>query len=666
MNRPAPPGFLGADVHPEVVGMICTAGHVDHGKTRLVGMLTGCSTDRLKEERERGLTIELGFAPCFLGDNLCVGIVDVPGHERFVRTMVAGVSGIDLALLVVAADDGIMPQTVEHLQILEMLGVRHGMAVLTKTDLVAPDLLAQRMEEAATFLRGTFLEGAPVLPVSSETGAGYGEFYGELVARIRALRRRPNDGVFRMPVERLFRREGFGEVISGIAVSGRIRTGDAVALSPGGQTGKVRGLQCFLRSAEEGGAGQCLALNVPEWGKHPPQRGQVVTLPGYLSSATLFYARLHAVPRLDPPLRHAEAVRFHAGTADMPAKVYLLEETELPGGGSAAATIRTARPVAAAAGDRFLLRRVSPAATVAGGRIALAESGDRRPRRAVMLETLLDCERFFADAAADADAPDYRDRQVEFALYRRGMNGATVPDLARDALLTPSACAESCARLREAGRILEVKEGEFLHRDALRNGCEIGRACLDKARKAGRLLVPLVEFRKWLPSASSAARNAVCLRLEEDGAMAREDQALLLYADPASLPVADRALAERILRLYADTGYRSPHPSTLAETLAVPSADAARILEYLIRARRLVALSDAVVLDAGHYRAAQDMAVETIRSAGVLDSPAFRDRLNTTRKYAMTLLDYMDAQGITVRSGNTRKLLPDYTQRLWK
>lgn len=347
--------------------MVCTAGHVDHGKTQLVKMLTGCQTDRLRDELERGLTIELGFAPCFLGNGLCVGIVDVPGHEKFVRNMVAGVSGIEMAILVVAADDGIMPQTVEHVQIMELLGVRDGIVVLTKTDLVSAETVEQRTHEVREFLTGTFLESAPVCPVSSETFVGYPEFYALLVSRISHHRLRRDTRVFRMPVERTFTRPGFGLVVTGIPVTGSIRIGDQVEVVPGQLRGHVRGLQTFLHDANEGEAGQCLALNVPEYAKTPPTRGQVLCLPGYLRPASFFHVRLQAVPGLDRPLRNAEQVKFHAGTAEEPAKLYLLEETELPPGQSMLGTVAVANPVAAAVTDRFIIRRMSPQLTVAGG-----------------------------------------------------------------------------------------------------------------------------------------------------------------------------------------------------------------------------------------------------------------------------------------------------------
>ena len=386
--KQCPPGQLRADVNPDVIMMICTAGHVDHGKTQLVKLLTGCNTDVLKTEQERGLTIELGFAPCFLGNNLAVGIVDVPGHEKFVKNMVAGVSGIAMTVLVIAADDGVMPQTVEHLQIMQLMGVRHGMVALTKTDLVPEETVNQRVEEIRAFLEGTFLEGADICPVSSETFDGYSEFYDVLVGRIRGIVKQRQVGVFRMPIERVFSQRGFGSIVTGIPVGGTVRLGDQLELVPGGMKGKVRGIQCFLRDASEGSYGQCLALNIPDFSKQPPVRGQTLGQPGYMRPARIFHVRVNTIQKLEPPLRNAEEIKFHTGTAEEHGKIYLLEEKTFEGGGSGLATVLVANAVSAAVNDRFIVRRPSPAATVGGGDILAVSYTEHRPKRKVILEKL--------------------------------------------------------------------------------------------------------------------------------------------------------------------------------------------------------------------------------------------------------------------------------------
>ena len=309
----------------DVEMMVCTAGHVDHGKTSLVKWLTGCETDVLKEEKERGMTIEPGFAPCSTVAGVSVGITDVPGHEKFVHHMVAGVSGVGMCILVIAADDGIMPQTIEHFQIMELLGVERGVVALTKRDLVDAATLEQRIGEIRAWLANGFLKDAPICPVSSSTGDGILEFHRIFSEAVNAAVRSEQLGIFRLPIERVFSMEGHGRVLSGVPVAGRIAEGDWVELVPGGAQGRVRGMQCFGRSAEQGRSGLCVALNVPDFARENPRRGQVLCLPGRLHAATVFHSRLRMLDRTGLGVKSGERVMLHTGTAEVQARVYGLE-----------------------------------------------------------------------------------------------------------------------------------------------------------------------------------------------------------------------------------------------------------------------------------------------------------------------------------------------------
>ena len=329
-----PPGLLRTDEEVDVALMIGTAGHVDHGKTRLVGLLTGCKTDRLKIEQERGLTIELGFAPCRLGGDLAAGIVDVPGHEQFIKNMVAGAAGMDMAVLVVAADDGVMPQTIEHLQIMQFLGVGQGMVALSKIDLVTPERVEEATGEIRELCKGTFLEGAPICPVSSETFEGFDEFYRTLVATASEAKIIRSEGVFRMPVERVFSRPGYGSVATGIPQAGNVTVGQELEIQPSGARVRVRGIQKFLRDAEQGGAGQCLALNLAGAPRDTLERGQVLAEPGYVKASSFLQVTLKACHDLEPPVKDGEEVRLHTGTAEVHGKLLLYGERHLGRGES--------------------------------------------------------------------------------------------------------------------------------------------------------------------------------------------------------------------------------------------------------------------------------------------------------------------------------------------
>ena len=413
--------------------MVCTAGHVDHGKTSLVKLLTGCETDRLKVEKERGLTIEIGFAPCYLGDELTAGISDVPGHEKFIKNMVAGVSGTDLALLVVAADDGVMPQTVEHLQIMQILGVRDGLTAVTKIDLVDPSRVEEVKEEVHRLVRGTFLEGAPILPVSSKTGEGYFEFYKVLVERIRGAETRRSKGIFRMPVDRAFTSPGSGMVILGIPLDGTIRVGEEVEVVPGGGKGKIRDMEQFARKTEEGGCGQCLALVIPDLAKTPPKRGDLITLPGYVEPVSVLHGKLKVLPGLDPPLRHGESVRFHAGRVDAPARVFFLEGKTLSGGEEGLVTVALDEAAAVSPGDPFLLRRPSPSRTAGGGEILLVTPSKGPKYKRKELPGLLRRKMKFL-GNTDPFSDEGILRRVEWELILAGETALPLEDLSRKAL----------------------------------------------------------------------------------------------------------------------------------------------------------------------------------------------------------------------------------------
>lgn len=659
---PRPPGFLSSRINPDVVMMICTAGHVDHGKTQLVKLLTGCNTDRLKEEQERGLTIDLGFAPCYLGGNLCVGIVDVPGHEKFVKNMVAGVSGIEMTVLVIAADDGVMPQTVEHLQIMELLGVRKGMVALTKIDLVTPERVQQVSDEIRGFLKGTFLDGCPICPVSSETFDGYPEFYETLVGLIQSLQKKRRAGIFRMPVERVFTQQGFGAVVTGIPVAGTVSVGDEVELVPGDQRGKIRGVQRFLRDATQGEYGQCLALNVPDFGKKPPVRGQVLATPGYLKAAVCFHLRLVAVAGLDKPLRNAEEIKFHTGTAEEPGKMYLLEQPELAESQTGLATVILHNPVAAAAHDRFIIRRASPARTVAGGEILAVSLVRERPRKAEAISQLK--ELLAAFQGVDLDSPEGMDKRVEHIVRRVRRTGGSIKDISQGTMLPRPVIRESVSRLVAAKRVLALAEDYFIHAEAYAKCLDSVKARVQRASAQEKLLsLSVADLHKdfdWPAPLWTRMEQ----ELEQAKLLQKRADKYVLPGSVQAMPDADRALMMAILRVYTETGFHSPRPDELPEILHAPEPRVARLLQHLYNEGQLLRLSPHVVLTREWFKKAQEMVVQIIREKGTLDSGEFKNNIQSTRKYALAILDFLDARRVTVRIGNNRKLIPDYQRNL--
>lgn len=657
-----PPGFLRQNEQADLVMMVCTAGHVDHGKTALVRALTGCRTDRLKTEQERGLTIELGFAPCFLKRDVFIGIVDVPGHEKFVKNMVTGVSGIGMAILVVAADDGVMPQTVEHCQIMELLGLERGIVALTKTDLVAPERVQEVTAELTRFLKGSFLEGADICPLSARTHDGVDDFFEKLVTQVKQIRQRRSAGVFRMPVLKTFTSEGYGSVVTGIPIEGGVKVGTPVELVPGGQRGKVRGIQRFLRDADAGGFGQCLALNIPEFSKRPPVRGQVLGKPGYIKACLAFHLNLKTVATLSRPLKNAEQVIFHTGTEEVQGKLYLLEEKNLPGGARGIATIMLSRPVAAAVGDKCLIRRLSPVITAAGGDIAGMSEKLNRPRKKRTTQEVNDFLQFFQGVSFDSD--EGLARRVAYCLSKDCPYGAAVSVLSRGTLLNMDAVKEILAALVKEGAVLALGTDLFIHQESYQKFLAAVREKLKGILAEGdALTLPLNQFREgW--DAEPALWERIEKDLASEGLMARRGDKIVLESAMSDLQGEDKALADRILAIYEETGFASPRPAELAAQLKCPDKTVDRLLDYLTSREVLFRLSKNVVIAKQHLKTAQDRVLSEIREKGALNSADFKYHIDSSRKYALAILDFLDARNITVRIGNDRKLAPHYQRNL--
>jgi selenocysteine-specific elongation factor len=357
-----------------------TAGHIDHGKTSLVKALTGIDTDRLKEEKARGITIELGFAHLELPGEIRFGIVDVPGHEKFIRAMVAGVGGMDMVMLIIAADEGIMPQTREHLDILRLLGIKHGLVALTKQDMVDQEWLELVTEEVRDFVAGSFLEGAPIVPVSSRSGEGLDQLRTELARMANSADAKRREGNFRLPVDRVFTVAGFGTVVTGTLLSGEIRVGDELELLPSSREGRVRGIQAHGAKTEQGIAGQRLAVNLQGIDLDQSHRGDVVAPRGVFRATRAVDVRLDYLASAPRALKHRATLRLHSATYEVPAQVILLDRDTLQPGESAYAQLRLKEPALLLSGDSYILRISAPATTVGGG-IVLDPFPPRRRRR---------------------------------------------------------------------------------------------------------------------------------------------------------------------------------------------------------------------------------------------------------------------------------------------
>ena len=625
--------------------MLGTAGHVDHGKTALVKVLTGCDTDRLAVEKERGLTIELGFAPCRMADERIVGIVDVPGHVSFIRNMVAGAHGIDVVILVVAADDGVMPQTREHLDILTLMGVRRGLVALTKIDMVDDEVRELALQDVEQFVAGTFLEGAPVCPVSNVTGEGYEDLLTALNEAVDACEPRQDEGLFRQWVERSFAIRGFGTVASGIPTSGQVAVGDEMRVLPSGRTVRVRGLEVYGQQADVARAGECVAINLADAKDLP--RGSLLCEPGVSDPVSMAEADLRLLPSAGRPMKDYTEVHLHVGTAEAMAKVAMLEGHPVEPGQSQFVQLRLARPLALAAGERFVVRAAGGdgrITTLGGGRILGTSNKRLRRNRPWTFESLA-ARREALDSPADW-----------CALHLKEAGAALSPaDLADRAQMRSDHLADVLKQLRADGAAIDTADGRIVHRDAI-------------AAVAGAMTEALEEFHRSNPmragmapadlQARVDAQPGVCeaalAGLVESGKVRHADAVLALPGCGARLSDEDRALCERIESALREAHLGPPLPADIAKSLDITEAKLAEMVAVLGDEGMLVQLDRKVILHRDSIEAAKGVVLELFGKASGFTTMEFRDALAASRKVAVPLLDYFDTQKLTVRTANRR------------
>ena len=634
------------EIQPIVIG---TAGHIDHGKSTLVRALTGVDPDRLKEERARGLTIDLGFAPLELPDGRTVGIIDVPGHERFIKNMVAGASGIDLVVLVVAADDGVMPQTREHLSIMGLLGVERGLIALTKIDMVDEELVELAEEDVRESVAGTFLEDAPVLRLSAISGTGLEEFRQALFSAAGAITPRSDEGLFRMPIQRVFSSPGFGTVICGIPVSGRITAGEDLEILPGGLKGRVRGLQAYGQTAESARAGHSTAINVSDISHKLVARGCVAAVSGIFRAMRMVGARLSALPNLERPIQNRAAVRLHTGTAEILGEVVLLDKAELAPGETALVQLRLEAPVVCAPGDPFILRLASPLVTLGGGRI-LEESRHRLKRFKGFV---------LAELGRQEDSLESPSELLEVALLRSGQTLRTVQELEVEIKRSRPETREFLAERAKRGLVISADQGhKWLHAEGL-------EAALDKLRGALHAwfeehpLREVVETREVRQSTGYEAAFLNFLLAEEAcrGGLSVEAGGRVRLAgrevglDPRSHQLA-RALEERL----ETAGFQPPAVAELCLDLAAPESELRPLVEMLVDRGSLVSLSTDLLVTAAVAERGREAVRQNCEAHGQLQIPELRDALQTSRKFLIPLLERFDAEGLTLRQGGHRVL----------
>jgi len=626
--------------------IIGTAGHVDHGKTTLIRALTGIDADRLKEEKERGMTIDLGFAWLTLPTGEKVGIVDVPGHERFLKNMLAGATGVDVALLVVAADEGIMPQTREHLDILRILDTKRGIVALTKIDMVDEEWVALVEADVRAELTGSFLENARIVRVSAETGVGVAELSDALFALCQEsyARERSVAGGFRLPIDRIFTMTGFGTVVTGTLVSGTIRVGDAAEILPRGLGTRVRQLQVHGAKVEEVGAGTRVAVNLVGLEVEELERGDVCAAPGLLKPSAIVDVHLALLPGAPGPLENRARLRFYVGTSETIGRIVLLDTDKLLPGQSAFAQFRAERPLVCANGDRFVVRSYSPMHTIGGGIVLDASGGGRKHRagdQAVIRALQARLQGNPVEVAADV---------------LRSSGVTTAQDLARSANWPQDQAREALAALSLDCRAVDLGNGQFV--DAVAH--EMLR---DRIIRALGEYHQLHLSRAGLPKEDLSracgpgkAFAAALTALQREGKVALDGNLARLIEHSPRLTEAQEALAEEIASRYRRVKLDAPSEQEVMQSLP-ESAAAAEVFQWLLRTGELVKIEEGLYLHRDTIAAAEGLLRTHLAQHPTMTVSEFRDLTGSSRKYVVPLLEYFDTKRITRRVGDARVLL---------
>ena len=637
--------------------IIGTAGHIDHGKTALVEALTGINTDRLKEEKLRGITIELGFAHLTLPSGRLAAIVDVPGHERFVKTMVAGATGVDLVMLVIAADEGIMPQTREHLDICRLLRVQKGLVALTKVDLAEEEWLGLVEEDLKEFLKGSFLEGAPVVRTSAVTRQGLGDLLRSLDDLAAQIRERPPAKFFRLPIDRAFSMKGFGTVVTGTLMAGRIREGDAVEVAPKGIRTKVRGLQVHNRPVRESSGGMRTAVNLQGVDKEQIERGDVLIPPESLPVTHMVDAHLEYLPSAPWKLKNRARVRFHAGTAEILGRIILLDREILEPGQEADVQIRLESPTVVVHGDPFVIRSYSPAQTIGGGLVLDGFPGKHRRNSGEVMSYL---------EGLRSPEPG----KVSLLLVRAsGTKGFTRAQLEQRLNLAEEAWAAvlGAGVFKEGVREIDSGAGTRGRQEDLlfvaREFYELVRnevlGVLRQHAEAHPLEpgLPREDLRGRCRSRPSIRLFSQVLQdLLEEGRLVVEGDRWRWEGHKVELGEKEQARMEKLEAVFLEAGLEPPLQKEVEERFGLREKQARDLLELLVRQGRLVRVKEGLYFHAGELHALEERLAAFLRERGEIQPLEFKEMTGLSRKYMIPLLEYFDRVKLTMRVGDKRVL----------
>jgi len=629
--------------------IVGTAGHIDHGKTALVKALTGIDADRLKEEKERGITIDIGFANLTLDAQTTIGFIDVPGHERFIKNMLAGVGGIDMVVLVIAADESVMPQTREHLDICSLLHIKQGLTVLTKIDNVERDMVDLVEVEVREFLKGSFLERSPILRVSSLTGEGIPQLIEALRRAIGNVAPKDDTEIFRLPVDRCFTMKGFGTVVTGTLIAGQVHKEDAVEIFPSQRTTRVRGIQVHGRASNEARAGQRTALNLQGVEVAEIERGMVLTVPGVFKPTSMFDCNLELLRSAPAPIEMRKRVRFHIGTAELMGYVVLLGQERLNPGESALVQIRVEEPAFALPGDRFIIRQYSPMITIGGGQILDAFPEKHRRSDKAVLQRL----KIFKDGSVE--------QRLMAIVEGAGLQTVELSHLVAGLGLSAQHVREALISLTKSGRIRTVSENPMtvVSAAAFKGAEERAAAEVQQFHRTNPLVqgIGREELRARLDGMTGGLFQAMLDKLAADKKIVVAQDVIYEFGRRVTLKADEEQIREKLAERFRSHGLQAAAPDELIDGLKLNRITARKIIQLMVKENALVKISDDMFVD----RKAMDeliAAIKALKSRNPkLGVAEFKDLTGVSRKYAIPLLEYLDRQRVTRRVGDERMIL---------
>ena len=625
--------------------IIGTAGHVDHGKTCLIKALTGIDTDRLKEEKKRGITIELGFAHMDLSNGQRVGIVDVPGHEKFVRNMLAGAGGLDICMLIVAADEGIMPQTVEHLDILSILGIKHGVVVITKADLVEPEFTELVAEDVKELTQGTFLENAPIIPVSAYTGQGLDELKEELVKLCVSLPERSEEGQFRLPIDRVFTLKGFGTIVTGTLMEGKLKKDQNIVLYPENEPVKVRSLQVHSKDAEVAYAGQRVAVNVPDRKKEDILRGDILATADSLYPTMMVDVKLEVLKHTERSIKHGSRVHVYHGTKELLGKVALMGRDELKAGESDYAQLRLEESTALRKGDHFVLRFYSPVETIGGGVVLDACPKKHRKNDKKAYHTF------------EIKEHGTGEEQLELAYLEHQGKFYSLKELMNKCSLDRSKTRNQLKKLVENKKMIPLYDEVYIHSEELKTYEKRVTQFLDHFHKEYPLKegMGIQEVRSRLNLEQSKVTEAILDILKQNKVIKEEQGMVSKYRFKVVVKDDEDAMMKEIVEQYLNFGF-APLATDLYLKEHAKQKKFKAVFTSLLNKKTLIRLDDQYCLHKDFYEKAQAVFRDLAAEKDIVALGEYRENLGCSRRVAVPILEHFDKNGFTVKTEEGRKL----------